>query len=426
MTNPSFCGTIRHYAKEVEIMKILKNIALGIWCFILLLLMTGIITPEWKFSLTLIFVYLISSAIIMIIVKKKRNNNSIEKNECFDNIVSILPVKHGKNSGKLISGNFDFIENENIEYDLMSGEEFEVYVSKILSKMGFCNIGLTKGSGDQGVDIIAEKDRIKYAIQCKRYSNPVGNKAVQEIFAGVSFYHCHIGVVVTNNYFTNAAKELAYENGVVLWDKDFLDKYASLIEKPSKKEENSSYEMLNAEEKIVAIKNNKAGKVLYQYLLSSSRNALSFYLKNGDGTQCLNDMVRCIKKPIQLYNSTFNSYEKNICFTFYCGIHQDFRKTSYYNKLAKESEKSNTKHKDDLFEIKIIYNIENIVLEKGRIKIEYRPKFKMFTTTMEKMKLSNDIEDNKKIIYVGNKIYYKGYVTENLFPMKISNIQIDK
>lgn len=112
----------------------------------------------------------------------------------------------------------------NHKFDYMTGEDFEVFVAQILKKIGFINIQLTKGSGDQGVDIIAERDSIKYAIQCKRYSQPVGNNAVQEVFAGKSFYHCHVGAVVTNNYFTKSAKELAKENGIVLWDRDFLNK----------------------------------------------------------------------------------------------------------------------------------------------------------------------------------------------------------
>lgn len=111
----------------------------------------------------------------------------------------------------------------NNKYDYMTGEDFEIFVAQILSKIDFYNIKTTKGSGDQGVDIIAERDSIKYAFQCKRYDKPVGNKAVQEVFAGKFFYHCHAAIVVTNNYFTQSAKELANENGVVLWDRDYIE-----------------------------------------------------------------------------------------------------------------------------------------------------------------------------------------------------------
>ena len=410
------------------ILKIIKKVVFIIWCVVLFLLMTGLITPEWKFALILIFIYLIFTSFSIMILKKRRKNKRSDENERLSNNEQGFVEIRRRFFRRLENRDENLIENTivsnvNVKYDSMSGEEFEVYVSKILSKMGFCNIGLTKGSGDQGVDILAEKDRIKYAIQCKRYSSPVGNKAVQEVFAGVSFYHCHIGVVVTNNYFTNAAKELAYENGVVLWDKDFLDKYAMLIENKNHKESKSSCEMLNAEEKIMAIKNNKAGKVLYQYLLSSSRSAVDIYLKDGDGTNNTEDMIRCIEKPFQLYNSIFDSLEKIIRFTFYCDISKEFKKTSYYKELVKHSERNDSKYKDDLFEIQVIYNMEDIVLEKGRIKIEYRPNIKMFTTTMDAIKSSENIDGEKEVIKLENKTYYKGNVTENFFPMKMSNIR---
>ena len=87
---------------------------------------------------------------------------------------------------------------------------------------GFNNICVTQGSGDQGIDIIAYKDGIKYGIQCKCYSSDIGNKAVQEVFAGKTFYECHIGIVLINQYFTKSAIELAKKDGIVLWDRKML------------------------------------------------------------------------------------------------------------------------------------------------------------------------------------------------------------
>ena len=81
---------------------------------------------------------------------------------------------------------------------------------------------MTQGSGDQGIDVIAWRDGVKYGIQCKCYSSVVGNKAVQEAFAGKAFYECHVAVILTNSYFTRAAAELAKSNNVVLWDGDKL------------------------------------------------------------------------------------------------------------------------------------------------------------------------------------------------------------
>lgn len=120
------------------------------------------------------------------------------------------------------------IENtENIisaDYDNMEGHQFEHFCADILKKNGFENVEVTRGSGDQGIDILATKDGIKYGIQCKCYSSDIGNKAVQEAFSGKTFYHCHVASVLTNRHFTASAKELAESNGVLLWDRDYLNK----------------------------------------------------------------------------------------------------------------------------------------------------------------------------------------------------------
>ncbi len=107
--------------------------------------------------------------------------------------------------------------------DDIDGFDFENLTKELLEKNGFEKIVVTQSSGDYGADVIAYKDGIKYAIQCKKYSAKVGVKAVQEVIAAQSMYKCHVGVVLTNNYFTASAETLAESNGILLWDKDKLD-----------------------------------------------------------------------------------------------------------------------------------------------------------------------------------------------------------
>ena len=91
----------------------------------------------------------------------------------------------------------------------MDGYEFEYQCAKILKRKHFSKIKVTQSSGDQGIDIIAFKHRKKYGIQCKYYTHPVGNKAVQEAYAGANFYDCDKAVVMTNITFTKSATQLA-------------------------------------------------------------------------------------------------------------------------------------------------------------------------------------------------------------------------
>lgn len=107
------------------------------------------------------------------------------------------------------------------DIDIMTGAEFEEFVGLLFKKMGYSS-QVTKQSGDQGLDVIATKNGTKIGIQAKCYSNTVGNSAVQEAVAGKSFYNCDKVIVITNNFFTPAAIELAQSNGVILWNRDML------------------------------------------------------------------------------------------------------------------------------------------------------------------------------------------------------------
>lgn len=100
----------------------------------------------------------------------------------------------------------------------MNGHEFEYRCADILRRKGYHNVVVTKASGDQGVDITAYKGLVKYAVQCKYYSSPVGNKAVQEVYAGGKYYDCDRYIVMTNNTFTKSAKEAAKKLDVQLWE----------------------------------------------------------------------------------------------------------------------------------------------------------------------------------------------------------------
>lgn len=113
------------------------------------------------------------------------------------------------------------------DIDEMEGHDFEYFCAELLKKRGFAEVEVTKGSGDYGVDILAEKDGITYAIQCKCYTAPVGVKAVQEVYAGRDYYDRMVGAVLTNQYFTAPAVEAAKKLKILLWDRGYLD---SMIE----------------------------------------------------------------------------------------------------------------------------------------------------------------------------------------------------
>ena len=111
--------------------------------------------------------------------------------------------------------------------DEMEGHDFEYYCADLLKAAGFLEVEVTRGSGDFGADILAERDGVTYAFQCKCYDKPIGVKAVQEIYAGRDFYGRMVGVVMTNQYFTQPAVELASKLNIMLWDRGYLDSMMS-------------------------------------------------------------------------------------------------------------------------------------------------------------------------------------------------------
>lgn len=132
-----------------------------------------------------------------------------------------------KEKERILNGCFEEekkINNNLLDYsNITNGYDFEAFVANVYKMLGYNVEGVTSKSGDQGADVIIEKDNIKYAIQVKYYNNPVGNKAIQEVVAAKSFYKTDKAMVVTNSTFTPQAITLANVNDVLLVDGNKLD-----------------------------------------------------------------------------------------------------------------------------------------------------------------------------------------------------------
>jgi len=91
----------------------------------------------------------------------------------------------------------------------MSGIEFEKFLARLFSKMGYTDITLTPAN-DFGGDLLCRSPGgVRIAVQAKRWTEPVGFEAVKEVVAAIPYYGCDEGMVVTNSTFTTAAREYA-------------------------------------------------------------------------------------------------------------------------------------------------------------------------------------------------------------------------
>lgn len=107
------------------------------------------------------------------------------------------------------------------EIDRMEGFEFERYLCWLFGELGHRveNVGDT---GDFGADLLTRYQGEKYVIQAKRYRGNVGVEAVQQTVGARGFYATDKAMVVTNSFYTPAAKKLAHANDIELWDRDRL------------------------------------------------------------------------------------------------------------------------------------------------------------------------------------------------------------
>ena len=160
---------------------------------------------------------------------KSRAVSAKEYTDIVQGIKRALGIYSSRKCGYSESTYYTFMNKNLMKSDFSpeTGIEFEEYCASILSKNGFDQVKVTQASGDQGIDIRSYSQGVKYGFQCKFYSKPVGNKAVQEAFAGKEFYKCHVAVVLTNNSFTKSAVDLANRLGIVLWDGAVLKKLES-------------------------------------------------------------------------------------------------------------------------------------------------------------------------------------------------------
>ena len=114
--------------------------------------------------------------------------------------------------------------------DNFTPAEFELFCAQVLRESGW-DARVTKGSRDQGVDVIAARGGLRVVIQCKLYTGPVGNKAVQEVSAGRGYENAHFGVVVSNSRYTASAAALAKTNRILLLHHRDLSNLQGIIER---------------------------------------------------------------------------------------------------------------------------------------------------------------------------------------------------
>ncbi len=104
------------------------------------------------------------------------------------------------------------------QWQVMTGGQFENFLAQVFEEHGYIVEKIGR-CGDQGVDLIVARGGSRVAVQAKGYvGGTVGNDAVQQVHAGMSFHRCNAAAVITNSRYTPSARALAQRIGCQLID----------------------------------------------------------------------------------------------------------------------------------------------------------------------------------------------------------------
>lgn len=93
----------------------------------------------------------------------------------------------------------------------MNPRQFEIYVEKYFKQEGY-KTTLTNQSADYGVDVFAEKNKEKIAIQAKMFGDSqrkINRKAMMELHGAKEYFDCTKAMMVTNGKVLDDAIEVA-------------------------------------------------------------------------------------------------------------------------------------------------------------------------------------------------------------------------
>jgi HJR/Mrr/RecB family endonuclease len=83
----------------------------------------------------------------------------------------------------------------------LRGVDFETALGGLYRSMGYW-VRHTKGSGDEGIDLILEKEGVRTVVQCKGHTNPVGVGVVRELYGAMMHFGAPSAVLACPAGFT--------------------------------------------------------------------------------------------------------------------------------------------------------------------------------------------------------------------------------
>jgi restriction system protein len=99
----------------------------------------------------------------------------------------------------------------------LGGHQFEVVITQLFTAMGY-QARKTRGSGDGGIDIYAERNGTLVVIQCKNHKSSVGPAPVRDLFGVLTSRKADKAFLICTSAFTDGARDFANGKPIELVD----------------------------------------------------------------------------------------------------------------------------------------------------------------------------------------------------------------
>jgi Holliday junction DNA helicase RuvB len=103
----------------------------------------------------------------------------------------------------------------------MTAIAFKEFTVSLFREMGYA-VEITSGMSDNGIDLLLRKNNQMIAVQCKRWSDPVGEAVVRDFHSALMSSGAQSGYVVTTSTFTSHAYSFARGKPIQLVDLEGL------------------------------------------------------------------------------------------------------------------------------------------------------------------------------------------------------------
>ncbi len=98
---------------------------------------------------------------------------------------------------------------------------FVPMIVKLLVGLGYENVNECE---KENIDITATKDGVKYCFKCRYDIDAIGEKYINDLSRAAKAGNYDKAVFVTNSSFLSAAKKKGEADGIILWDRNTIDR----------------------------------------------------------------------------------------------------------------------------------------------------------------------------------------------------------